>query len=265
MRGFALLVVLALPGACAGDVAGNGSGDGPTKRDGAPPHDGPKTGDRAPAGETSPPPAEAGPPPGPCDPFEKAAGFSCAGGQQCPTGFQPATLGGNPCTCHVPCDPDQGQKCQPTECGRLCVQLTDSQGNPIPKLGVCVADPGAPEGEPCTPSCQIDLYCVTFIESIAYCRRGCGGPQDCPGYKMVCVPLTGGQSVCVPGGATVGPKEGEPCAEPQSFCLQGLICDPQSQTCLKACDPNAGGCAAPKTCQKIVDPGPNVTLGYGCQ
>jgi len=256
------LLVAGLLCACAGDVDNNTPGDGPQGDGGPPPVDGPRD-HRFKEGQ--PPPTEGGPPPGPCDPFEQARLHSCAGGQSCPKGLQPAALGGKPCGCYVPCDPAQGQLCQPAECGRVCVQLTDSQGNPLPNMGACVEDTGTGEGEPCTPACKIGLYCVAFTSTVSYCRKACTGPADCPGYKMVCVPLQSpAQNVCVPGGATVGPKQGESCAGANNFCVQGLICAPGSETCLEACEPGAGTCG-PKTCAKIVDPGPQVTLGYGCQ
>jgi hypothetical protein len=257
-----LLGLLALLAACAGEVR---ESDGPVSTgDGGKP-DAPATKLDQHPGETSPG-LEGGPPPGPCDKYEQADTKSCAGGQACPTGLQPAKLGDKPCSCHVPCDPGQGQMCHPAECSRVCVQLTDSQGNPLPKQGVCVSDPGTGEGEPCTPSCKVGLICVAFSGQIAFCRKECQGAADCAGYKMVCAPLQSPKkNVCIPGGATVGPKEGESCAGQNDYCVQGLLCEPITAVCVKACDPNTGGCTAPKTCKKVFDPDHQVTLGYGCQ
>jgi hypothetical protein len=191
-------------------------------------------------------------------------GTSCASGQACPAGLEPANLGGKPCTCHVPCDPSQGPRCKPEVCDRLCVQLNDPMGTPLPNKGACVLDPGAEEGEPCYPQCKFELVCVAHAPTAAFCRRTCQGQGDCVGYKMVCVPVDS-QQVCVPGGATAGPKEGESCAEPNAFCVQDLICDPAAKVCRLACDPNLPNpCPAPKTCQKLVDTAANVTVGYGC-
>ena len=216
-------------------------------------------------GEQPPPPVEGGPPPSPCQPYLEADQHSCAGGHICPTGLQSAQLGTSPCSCHVPCDPDQGKMCPPAECKRVCVQLTDAQGNPIPKMGVCVADPGNAQGEPCSPSCLMGLTCVAFDAKTSFCREECKQPTDCVGYKMVCVPLQSPKiNVCIPGGATVGPKEGESCAGENDFCVQGLFCDPPSKTCVTACDPQQGGCTTPKSCKTVVDTNTQVTIGYGC-
>ena len=80
---------------------------------------------------------------------------------------------------------------------------------------------------------------------------------------MVCVPLSGGTQVCVPGGATVGPKQGESCAGANDYCVQDLLCDPQSKLCLLACSPTAS--CATGSCSKLVDAASNVTIGYGCK
>lgn len=193
-------------------------------------------------------------------------GFSCAGGQVCPPGYTPAKLGNNPCTCHVPCNPDNEKLCSPLVCDRVCVQLMDSAQNPLPGTGVCVKDPGVPEGEPCFPSCKVGLVCVAHGDTASFCRRTCQIPSDCLGFKMVCVPLQETQqNVCVPGGETTGPKLDEPCGGPNIYCLPHLICDPQHKICVQPCDPNAPACPAPKQCLRLEDTVANVLVGYGCK
>jgi len=207
-------------------------------------------------GENAPPPV--------CAVFAKE-GQSCDGGQACPAGYQPARLGGTACTCHLACNPQQGQYCQPRECDRVCVQLMDS-GKPLPGVGACVQDKGAAEGEPCVPACKLTLSCVEQSSDTAFCRRSCETQADCPAYKTVCVPITGSTNkVCVPGGATVGPKLGEPCAGPTDFCVQDLICDPASKICVKACTPAGAPCTAPQQCSKLLDAASGVLVGYGCK
>jgi hypothetical protein len=211
------------------------------------------------------PPKQDGPAPDLCAPFAKE-GASCAGGQLCPTGLIAAMLDGKSCTCQVPCNPTQSKLCAPTACGRVCVQLIDSTGQPLTGQGACVLDQGAGEGEPCQPAaCKQSLTCVAHSAKAAFCRRSCAGAGDCPGYKMVCVPLTaGGPQVCVPGGATVGPKQGESCAGANDYCIQDLLCDPQSKLCRLACTPTGAPCAS-GSCSKLVDLAASVTIGYGCQ
>ncbi len=201
--------------------------------------------------------------PNACAAFAKE-GASCAGGQPCPSGLIAAMLDGKTCKCHVPCDPTKSKVCAPAECGRVCVQLIDSSGKPLTGQGACVVDTGAAEGEPCQPAaCKQGLYCVAHSSKAAFCRRSCSGPGDCTGYKMVCVALgTGSTQVCVPGGATVGPKQGESCAGANDYCLQELLCDPQSKLCRGACTPTAP-CAS-GSCSKLVDPASGITIGYGC-
>jgi len=241
-----------------------GSTDTPAKKDVRPPADAwlPPGSEGLPPGSDGKPPAD-GPAPSVCAPFAKE-GASCAGGQPCPTGLIAAMLDGKTCTCHVPCNPSQSKLCAPVECGRVCVQLIDSSGSPLPGQGACVVDTGAVEGEPCQPApCKQGLYCVAHSAKAAFCRKTCTGAADCTGYKMVCVPLgSGSPLVCLPGGATVGPKEGESCAGANDYCIQDLLCDPQSQVCRLACTPSAP-CSS-GTCTKLVDSA-NVTIGYGCK
>jgi hypothetical protein len=216
-------------------------------------------------GQENPIPHDA--PPGPCLKFAQE-GASCAGGQVCPQGLQPATLGNKPCTCHVPCTPGAGQMCDPAECNRVCVQLVDSQQQPIPGMGVCVEDPGNAQGEPCQPSCKTGLICVAHGSEASFCRDTCTGGPDCHGYKMVCVPLQSppGTNVCIPGGSTAGPQEGENGSDSNAFCVEGLICDPATETCVLACDPDSPtACTTPKTCAPLPDPGSGVLLGFGCR
>jgi hypothetical protein len=264
----ALLAVAAaaVGGGCAGDVHNlPPGGDGATVKDsgahaeGGGPHD------------TKPPPGKEAAvqpdkgQPDPCAKYKKA-GQSCAGGQSCPSGTTPATLGSKPCTCYVPCNPDVSKSCSPLECGKICLQLVDSTGKALKGQGVCDDDPGQAEGEPCSPKvCRLGLACTAFTSSVAYCRKKCSLPADCPAFKMVCVALSSStKKVCVPGGSTTGPKEGQSCAGANDFCQQGLICDPQTKICYKACDPSKSTCGS-KTCTKLVDPGPKVTVGYGCK
>jgi hypothetical protein len=221
--------------------------------------------------DTKPPPGKEAsiPPdhgqPDPCAPFN-TAGQSCAGGQSCPTHLQPAALGTTPCTCYVPCDPEASKFCAPLECDRICLQLYDSQQKPIPKSGVCIPDPGHTEGEPCSPAvCKQGLVCTAHGANAAFCRKTCNDPAECPAYKMVCADLSApAKKVCVPGGSTTGPKEGQSCAGPTDFCVGDAICDPGSKVCLKACDPSKSTCGT-KTCTKLVDPAPQITVGYGCK
>jgi len=199
--------------------------------------------------------------PGLCAAFA-SEGQSCAT-QACPQGLIPAVLDGKACTCHVPCNPAQGQRCQPEACGRICVQLTDG-GQPLPGQGACIEDKGSAAGEPCPPACRIGLSCILHGE-VSFCRRSCTGSSDCPGFKMVCVPLSSASDqICLPGGSTVGPQLGESCAAAGSYCVLGLLCDPQSQSCVKACAP-ASGCPAPATCSRLLDPASGVVIGYGCR
>ena len=197
-----------------------------------------------------------------CAAFAKE-GQSCDT-QACPAGLIRAVLGGTACTCQVPCNPDQAKRCTPESCGRVCVQLTDS-GKPLPGQGACVLDKGGGPGEPCSPGvCKLDLQCMQQA-LVSFCRQTCTGASDCTGYKMVCVPLsTGGTQVCIPEGATVGPKLGESCAAASAYCVQELLCDPQSKTCLTPCSPS-GGCTSPATCTKLVDTASGVVVGYGCR
>lgn len=204
-------------------------------------------------------------PVGPCDEYA-SSGQSCAGGQACPPGLQAATIGAEPCRCYVPCDPDAQAFCHPIECNRICVQLVDSQQQPLPGAGACVADPGAEEGEPCVPVCKQGLFCVAASAEAAFCRRGCAVPQDCVGFKIVCAPLSApSQNVCIPGGSTTGPVAGEPCGGPEIFCQQDLFCDPQSKICVPVCDPNNSSCPAGTSCTQLLDTQANVVIGYGCK
>ncbi len=187
-------------------------------------------------------------------------GQSCAA-EPCPAGLIPAVLDGKSCTCHVPCNPDQSKRCQPEVCGRVCVQLTDS-GNPLPGQGACQEDKGGTAGEPCPPVCQLELDCIQH-GPVGFCRSSCTGPSDCTGFKMVCVPLTATDKVCVPGGSTTGPKLGESCSGADAYCVQGLLCDPQTLRCLSPCSPSSP-CAAPATCSKLTD-STGVVTGYGCR
>jgi hypothetical protein len=142
----------------------------------------------------------------------------------------------------------------------------DSNQQPLPGAGACVADPGAGEGEPCTPVCKQGLFCVAASADAAFCRKSCTGAQDCVGFKIVCVPLQDPKvNVCIPGGSTTGPKEGEQCGGPNIFCQQDLICDPASKVCVLACDPNKSTCASGKTCTKLEDTQAKVVVGYGCK
>lgn len=217
-----------------------------------------------PGKEASTPQPDQGPP-DPCDKFT-AAGQSCAGGQSCPAGLQPATLGSKPCTCYVSCDPAASKFCSPLQCGQICLQLYDSQQQPIPNTGVCIPDPGADEGEPCSPAvCKQGLICTAHGSNAAFCRKTCKDPGECPAYKMVCADLSSpAVKVCVPGGSTTGPKAGESCAGPNDYCVGDAICDPASKVCLTACDPGKSTCGS-KTCTKLFDPGPQITVGYGCK
>ena len=219
-----LALTLLLFGGCAGEAnppaVNDGGGDAPKwvfNETGVPVDTKPPPGQ-----EASIPPDQG--PPDPCAPFA-SAGQSCAGGQSCPTHLQPATLGTTPCTCYVPCDPEASKFCAPLQCGHICIQLYDSQQKPIPKTGVCMLDPGNEEGEPCSPAvCMLGLICTAHGTNAAFCRKTCNDPSECPAYKMVCADLSSpAKKVCVPGGSTTGPKEGESCAGPNDFCVGDTI------------------------------------------
>lgn len=201
----------------------------------------------------------------PCIAFE-TAGQSCAGGQPCPSGLKPVALGAEPCSCRVPCDPQSSVVCDPIGCGYRCVQLVDTNQNPLLGQGVCVLDQGKTAGEPCSPACKVGLTCVTFSTGISFCRETCTGVADCFGYKMVCVPLGEvSKMACVPGGSTTGPGLGESCAGEQDYCSQSLLCDPQSKTCVSPCSPGAISCTQGFTCTQLVDSVTSVVVGYGCR
>jgi hypothetical protein len=263
----ALPLLLLLLGGCAGEVKQ------PIRHDGggdAPPHwvfneAGVPVDTKPPPGKEASIPPDHGPP-DPCSPFA-SAGQSCAGGQSCPAHLQPAALGTKPCTCYVSCDPGASKFCAPLQCDHICIQLYDSQQKPIPKTGVCIVDPGHEEGEPCSPAvCKQGLICTAHGTAAAFCRKTCKDPSECPAYKMVCADLSSpAKKICVPGGSTTGPKEGQLCAGPNDFCVGDTICDPGSKICLKACDPSKTTYCGAKTCTKLVDPGPQITVGYGCE
>lgn len=248
------LLLAGCPGQTTIQPGDSAASDAP--RDGAQWGDGPGGRD-----DNGPGPGADTQPPDPCATFAQA-GQSCAGGQSCPQGTVPVAIGG-PCTCHVPCNPASGSHCSPKECDYLCVQLVDSKGNPLPGQGACVADNGAPEGEPCTPQCRQSLYCVAHSAKAAFCRRTCQAQGDCTAFKMVCGELQSPKvKVCIPGGSTTGPKKGDSCAGANDYCQQGLICDPDTKVCLEACDPNTSHCTAPQSCSKLAD---GITIGYGCK
>ena len=201
----------------------------------------------------------------PCVAFDNA-GQSCAGGQACPAGLKPVTLGAEPCSCRVACNPQSSLVCDPAGCGYRCVQLVDPNQNPLLGQGVCVLDEGKEAGEPCSPACKVGLTCVTFSAGISYCRETCTGANDCFGYKMVCVPLgEASKMACVPGGSTTGPTDGESCAGEQDYCKQGFLCDPQSKICVSPCAPESIGCIQGGTCTKLVDSATSVVIGSGCR
>jgi hypothetical protein len=196
-----------------------------------------------------------------CAAFSKE-GQACTNGA-CVTGLVPAVLGSAGCACYAPCNPDQGKRCQPQACDRICVQLTDA-GKPLPGQGACVQDKGNAVGEPCSPAvCKVDLQCM-LQGTVSFCRQICTGAADCLGYQMVCVPMSSGSTkICIPGGATVGPKLGESCAAATAYCVDQLLCDPQSKTCLKPCSPTSGCTSG--TCTKLTDTATGVVIGYGCR
>jgi hypothetical protein len=145
------------------------------------------------------------------------------------------------------------------------VQLVDDQGQPIAGAGVCVKDPGKEQGEPCDPTCKTELVCVSHGQAASFCRQKCTDQSQCAAYKMVCVPLSDqSASVCVPGGSTTGPKEGESCAAAEAYCLAGLICDPASKNCVVACNAKNDVCQG-KGCVPLTDPATSILVGYGCK
>ncbi|MCA9671568.1 MAG: hypothetical protein KC503_38485 [Myxococcales bacterium] len=199
-------------------------------------------------------------------------GQSCDGGQSCPTGQQPVRDAQNKCFCRVPCNPTGQNQCGGAVCERVCVQLVDTGGQPIPGQGACIPDPGKGVGEPCAPdSCKVGLECVGPNGDEAFCRKTCNVAGDCSGYKMVCGQLTGQSTkVCVPGGNPGGPTAGGDCSDASTFCSAGHICDPVTKKCLKVCNtdgtpPPAQCTTSGESCQKIEDTAASVLIGYGCQ
>lgn len=197
---------------------------------------------------------------------------SCSGGQTCPTGFQPMYESGTICRCRVACDPNDGLFCANDQCGYTCVQLNDPQGAPMPGVGACVKDEGSLQGESCAPKqCKAGLVCVGNTEATSYCRETCLVPDDCRGYKMLCIKLaTSTTKVCMQGGSAIGPAADEGCLGDEYFCAQELFCDPApgNEVCRQMCntdDPGGDACTDGKTCQPLFDETAQVLIGYGCK
>ena len=244
----------------------------PSRKDGGPGNDGPWA-------DLFVPPKDGGPPPvdllaadtfDPCAIFAQE-GSNCSGGQSCPQGLQPTTDPQGGCRCRVSCNPTQSGPLCGGSCGRLCIQLYDSGGQPLPGIGACFADEGVTEGEGCAPaSCKQGLVCVGDQDNRSFCRRTCQQDSDCAGFKMLCLPLTGTTSkVCIQGGSTTGPGEGGSCAGVDDYCKQGLLCDPAAKLCHPACntdDVAAPNCGTGKSCVKLTDAAAGgVVVGYGCK
>ncbi|MBW2731051.1 MAG: hypothetical protein JRH20_01590 [Deltaproteobacteria bacterium] len=209
--------------------------------------------------------------PDPCHIFT-LEGQDCSGGQTCPDRFQPMIESGTICRCRVACDPSASLYCANDQCGYNCVQLNDPGGNPMPGIGACIRNEGSLQGEPCAPKqCITSLVCVGNTEATSYCRKTCLEPEDCTGYKMLCIKLaTSATKVCMQGGSSLGPEVDVGCLGDEYYCNQGLFCDPTlgAQICRQMCntdEPSGDACPEGKTCQPLFDEVAQVLIGYGCK
>jgi hypothetical protein len=205
------------------------------------------------------------------DPFPDGSssvdGQSCDGSYVCPWGQIPVLegpVGADSCVCRWSCAAPDGA-CPSAD--RVCIQLEDDNGAPLPGEGACEPVYVAGRGEPCGPQqCDVGDICAGYSPDTAYCRAQCDPDlQDCGvGYECILVAEYGDPTAtaCLP--VTGDVAAGGACGL-EAPCQEGLFCvtTAAGSTCQPACDPWAPVCAAGSTCLRLTDPVMQ-TLGYAC-